>query len=468
MESYAAPIRLLAEDLKWFVRATEVRCLHVTAETDLRKAVLTLTAAQEMHPANKAPFFVLEEPFVDADDGWSARVDRLRAHHVERQRAFAKEAIALEDLAPRPTREAPIADFVDQLTQLHATRAPLNEGLVVVLAPTQVHDPIAWSAAVEALVMAPALGDVRWIIVDMESPTLGAWLDALGTRAMRAHCAVDAAAAQREFGKMLDTIEAVPEGVSGPARTGAAWPQGITPPSRAEYPVATPAELEARLASEGVSMPAMAKLGQTLGLKVLRASQAMRQRRDADALRLQREARDLCLEHDMVRDAVVMEMILASFLVPMERRSEAIELYVQAATRADERNLGALSAQAHLGRAALLVLERRREEAIAAYQLAAERAEGADQKMLAIEAWRMAGQLRLDMRDERGATACWQRALSMADAAPLPEAKASSAGEVAAALAVVCRAQGLEAQAAMLDEKARLLLAQETQQEVSP
>ncbi|MFO0609801.1 MAG: hypothetical protein U0324_41970 [Polyangiales bacterium] len=459
MESYAAPVRELAESLKWFVRAREVRCLHATVETDLRKAALTLVAAQEMHPDNRAPFFVLEEPFARADEGWAARVERLRAHHETRRAAFAKENVALAPLPP-PDPAAGPAGFAAQLAQLLATKVEWNEGLVVALAPTQVDDPARWSALVEQLVKAPALAEVRWVAVDLESPTLGAWVDDLGERGMRVRCAVDAAAAQREFGRMLDAMEAAPEGVSGPARTGAAWPRGVVPPSRPEYPVATPAELEATLAAAGVAVPASAKVAPALGLKVLRASQAMRQRRDDEAVRLQREARDLCLAHGMVRDGVVMEMILASYLVPMEKRREAVELYRQAAARAEGHGFGDLSAQAHVAVGALHLLDRRREEAYQAYYTAAVRAEEADQKPLAIEAWRLAGETRAEAGDEAGASACWSRALEVADVASPPEAKASSAGEVAARLAAVCRARGLEAQARALDARAEALLAE--------
>ncbi len=460
MESYAAPIRELARSLQWFARAVEVRCLQVTTEADLRKAVITLVAAQELHPDNRAPFFVLEESFTRDDDGWSARVDRLRAHHAARQKAFAKEGVALADLPPRPEGAQPAADFAAQLAQLAAVKVAWSDGLVAVLAPARVDAPEAWSALVEQLVAAPALAAVRWVFVDVDAPAVGPWLDALGDRAMRVRCAVDGAAAQRDFGAMLDAMEAAPEGVSGPARTGAAWPRGVVPPSRVEYPVATPAEIEATLAAAGVALPAAAKVGPALGVKVLRASQAMRQRRDADAVRLQREARDLCFEHGLVRDGVVMELILASFLVPMERRSEARDVYAQAAARADARGFADLSAQAHLAMAALYVLDRRRDDAYAAYYLGAQRAQEADLKVLAIEGWRMAGQLRLEARDEAGATACWRHALALSDEAPPPEAKASSAAEVAAALAALCRAQGLDAQARALDAKAAELLAE--------
>jgi tetratricopeptide (TPR) repeat protein len=462
MESYAAPIRALAEEFKWFVRAKEVRCFHITTETDLRKAVVTMAAAQEMHPENRAPFFLLEDAFVSEDDGWSLRVDRVRAHHGERQKAFAKDKVVLADLEARPETGTTVGDFAQQLVQVLNTRVEWNDGLVVILAPTQVSDAVTWSAAVEALVAAPALSAVRWMMIDLESPTLGPWVEALGVAAMRTRCAVDAGAAQKEFGDMLDTMEAVPEGVSGPARMGAAWPKGVVPPSRVEYPVVTQAELEATLAQAGVAVPAAAKVGQTLGLKVLRASQAMRQRRDADAVRLQREARDLCLENGLIRDGVVMELILASFLVAMERRDEALSMYTQSIARADERSFVDLSAQGHMAMASLYALARRRDDAYNSYYLAAQKAQEADLKILAIEGWRMAGQIRFEAHDHEGAAKLWRHALAVVEEAPLPEAKASSAAEVATSLAALCRSQGLDAQARVLDAKAAELLVEKT------
>lgn len=459
MEAYAKPIRALAEAMQWFVRATEVKALHALVETDLAKAALTLIAAQELQPANRAPFFVLEDAYARDDEGWGLRVDRMRAHHDARRKAVEKDGGELGALPPRPETGTPARDFIEQIEQLLATKLEWNEGLVVVLAPTRVDDEAGWEASVEQLVSAPRLADVRWVLVDLERATMGAWLDAMGTRAMRVVVAVDAAAAQAELGGMLDAMEAAPEGVSGPARTGAAWPRGVTPPPRPEYPVTNREELDRALAAAGVVVPEAARVGPALGLKVLRASQAMRQRRDADAVRFQREARDLCLAHGMMRDATVMELILGSFVAGMERRGEAIEVYRQAIARADEHGFAELSVQALMAMAALQLVDRRRDAACETYVAAAHKAAEADVKLLAIEGWRMAGQLRLDAGDHTGATTFWRRALALADEAPPAEAKASGAAETAAALAAVYRAQGMEAQARALDDKVTALTA---------
>jgi hypothetical protein len=63
----------------------------------------------------------------------------------------------------------------------------------------------------------------------------------------------------------------------------------------------------------------------------------------------------------------------------------------------------------------------------------------------------------VSLRREQQAIAVWQRALEIADGVPAKDRAATSAPEVARALATVCRKHGLRAQADALDAQAAKL-----------
>src|SRR3972149_1685381 len=81
MESIAQPLTRLAEAVQWFAVAREVRLLHVVTSPALRLAALEPGAAGEHHGDNRAPFFVLETPTEEDDDGWEGRAEELRADY---------------------------------------------------------------------------------------------------------------------------------------------------------------------------------------------------------------------------------------------------------------------------------------------------------------------------------------------------------------------------------------------------
>ena len=97
--------------------------------------------------------------------------------------------------------------------------------------------------------------------------------------------------------------------------------------------------------------------------------------------------------------------------------------------------------------------EGRAAQAAKHYAAAGDLAEVAKVPPLAIECWRMAGQLALDAKLDGSAVECWKRALAVAGELDPAVAKATSAAEVARALAAVCRKRGLRAQADELDRR---------------
>lgn len=457
MESLARRIRELADTLSWFVRARELRLLHVRTSPDLRATALRLAASQELHPENRSPFVVLEDACTAASDGWPERLERLRAQHEARRARMAQEGEPLPELPERPAIAEPLAAFGAQLAQLLKARADWHEGLVAVLAPTRVERPGALCEALRALLDARGLGAVRWMLIDPEPAALEPVADELGERAARIAFLVDEAEAQRDLARMLDAAEAAPPDVVGPARVGAAWPRGVSPPLRPRHPPADPGSVDALLEREGISLPLAGARGGELARLVLRGAQAMRRGQPVEAVQQQARARDLCAQAGMAREATIMELVLGGYLVAAGDAGRAARAYDAARERAERAGLPDLGAQAQLALGALHVRAGEPADAAAAYARAAALARQSGSAIVTIEALRLAGQAQLDLGNADEAARIWGAALEAADAADPAEVRASSAAEVARALAALLRKRGLKDAAARLEERSRAL-----------
>jgi tetratricopeptide (TPR) repeat protein len=190
--------------------------------------------------------------------------------------------------------------------------------------------------------------------------------------------------------------------------------------------------------------------GQRLRTLILRAAQALKAGRGPDAIRMQREARDLCDTMGLSRESVLMELVLGTYLVQLGQRPLAMETYQKAAARAEGGGMLKEAAQAQLALAALWLVDKRPDVASVAYGQAAELARRGDEPILAIEAYRLCGH---HCADRNVKILTWRRALAVAGELDPPEAKASSAAEVARALADVLRRAGLHSQAAQMDQE---------------
>jgi tetratricopeptide (TPR) repeat protein len=487
MESFARPIRDLIDDLSWFVRARELRVFHLRTSPDLRATALRLAAAQELHAENPSPWVVLEDPFTPDSDGWLARTERLRIQHEQRRRRMAEEGQHLPDLPERPAVTDPIADFGAQLAQLLVTKADWHDGLVVVLAPTRVENARAFCEAVRALLAANGLRAVRWVLIESEAGALEPIAAYVGEQAMRVIFLVDEAEAQRNLAQLIDAAESAPADISGPARVGAAWPPGVSPPERLNRPRADPESIDEILRKEGIHMPLAGARGTELSRAVLRGAQALRGGHAAQAAEHQARARDICIEADLPREAALMELVLGAYLLAAGEPGHAARTYASAADRAERAGRPDLGAQAHIALGALHLRAGERAEAAAAYVRAAALARQAGSTILTIESLRLAGQTHLDLGHEEETIRLWTAALELAEAAAVPEGrtvlpesaslpavgeivagseallptpgevKVSSAGEVARALAALFRRRGLKEKAAALEERARNL-----------
>lgn len=451
MDSFAKPLRALAEDAAWFAREKALRLLHVVTSNDLRTAVLDVVMGQEFHADNHSPFLRLEDAYRAESRGWEERALRVREQHMARREAMAKEGHDLPLLPPPPAEQGePLTDFAVLLRQVVEARCTPLQGLVVVLAPTRLEDDREWQRELRLLLDAPRLADVRWVVVELDRSSLGPIVEALGPRALSNTCQVDEGALQEELARMLDAAGGASPEAPGPAQAGAAWPRGVVPPPRKGKPNPSPAQVEAALREAGVSPGLAGEGGRQLRQKLLLAAQALRQRK-VEAIRLQREARNLCLQAGLSRESVLMELMLASYLTHLGQPANALEQYETAFLRAQQEKLPQLAAQAQFAIGALHFLAKKPELAATAYVRGAECARAADVALLAIEGYRLAGQVLADLGRESLATQAWRSALAVAEKAPAEEAKASSGAETARALAALCRKHGLTAQALSLE-----------------
>lgn len=476
MESFARSIRELTDTLSWFVRARENRVLHVRTSHDLRVTALRLAAAQELHPENRSPWVLLEDPSTADSDGWLARVERLREQHASRRERMAEEDEHLPELPDRPTALEPLAAFGAQLVQLLDTRADWHEGLVVVFAPTRVERPRALCDALRSLLDARGLDAVRWVLIDPEPDALEPVAAHVGEQAMRAAFLVDEAEAQRDLAAMLDAAENAPADISGPARVGAAWPSGVSPPPRPDRPPADPEMIDELLRKEGIDLPLAGSRGTELGRAVLRGAQALRRGEAAEAVQHQARACSICIESGLAREATIMQLVLGAYLTAAGDPGRAMRTYATASEQAERAGLPDLGTQAQLALGALHLRAGDRPEAAVAYARGAALAQKAGSVILRIEALRLAGQAQLDLGNEEEAMHLWTAALEAAEAtlsqaaaaAPAPptagmaapsaaEVKVSSAAEVARSLAALFRKRGLREEAAALDERSREL-----------
>ena len=451
MESIAAPLRRLQEEGSWFARAHELRLLHVRTDASMRGAVIEQVMALEHHADNRALFYRFDDPFAGADRGWPARVQRLADQHDEKIASVAPAGIVVQPLGRAGASPEPTAvGFSALLFQIRPLLgAPLN-GAVVVLAPAQIEDAALFHQELSALVAAPQLAHVRWIVVEADGAAARELVVALGPRALDCDCLVDEAQQQRDLAAggaaaVSDPPLVLPIELGW--RAPGAMPDVAAPPRRDRGRLPTDDELRAA----GLSPKFVKGGGEQLKKLILGAALAMRQSRHPDAVALQARAAALCAEMEMPREQVLNVTILGGYLLAAAQRPHAREAYTKARDLAAAGGFDDLIAQTELALGMLDAVDRLPAEAAGHYAAAGQHAEKADIAPLAIECWRMAGQLALEARLETGAVDCWKRALALAEPLQPDLAKLTSAAEVARALAAVCRKRGLLAQADSMD-----------------
>lgn len=430
MQAHAAAMEELRDRLGRFVRDPSVRLLQIVAGGDVRGAVIDLVMGQEFSPSNRSVFVRCETAFTPGRPGWEARVLELHAQHEARREQTGEAKEAMPALPETPSSKAPLAMFATALAQLQQAAPGGSQDVVVVLAPTRIEDPKAWEGSLEPLLADPGLSAVRWIVIESETDATATLVNSLGDEARRYRCEVSGS---ERLQASKQATEALAGGVG-------ASPVGVTAPPHPGVPAQRPEPPDAAVRRE-------------LKTKVLDAALASTQGRHAEAVTLQRQARDLCAIGGLQREAVTMETMLGTYLAMGGSAGPAKESFGRAveAARTAGRHDQAAIAQYALGGTLLAGGDGRR--AMVEYAEGTVAAEHGDQPLLAIEGAHTAGMLAGQLRMEAQAIAFWSRSVKLAERTPV-YAPMSSAAEAARSLAALCRKRGLEAKASDLEDKA--------------
>ncbi|MFV8756504.1 tetratricopeptide repeat protein [Nannocystaceae bacterium ST9] len=457
VDSLAVPIERVVEGAEWFIRTPSIRFLHVATSNLVRSPVLRHLTATELLDQNTSPFFVLEAPTEPTDDGWLARIEELR---IDWQTLLddAPASSGLPPLWPEELVTPPLVRFARECGQaLARCPAQIMEGLVIVLAPVWISDGARFNADVEALVMSSQLARARFIVVEPDTTHTFALANALGTAGMVIDARVDQAALRRESRARVESIKTTIPGSTGAILTGAAGPSVLPPPRRSQ-PVLDPEFRDATAREFGFS-PITFDIGamNQLGAWVLSAAMAMRDGNPIDAIRQQRDVRDFCAAHDLRRETIVHEMILASYVLQSGESQQALELFASATKRAREAEFVDLAVQAWMAVGSCLVVLERTDQAALAFTEAAQFGAGTATPALVIEAYRVAGQLLVSLGRDDDAAVVFHRAIELAESDGPQTPRASATRDVMRELAALCRRHGLVRQADSLEGQALAL-----------
>lgn len=446
MQSISDALNRLHDDGSWFCRAHDVKLLSIRVGGDTRGAALKLLPMLEFHHDNRSAWVLFEDAHTRADPGWLVRSNRLVEHWGRRREAFEKEGVVLRPIDPPSVARSGPQVFRDTTAAvLRELRDPL-EGLVFVLAPSLVESPSALGAELTELVGAPELARVRFVVVlDEGIAAPDQLVAALGQHALQCDCTVDGVAKDKDLATLLGT---------GDGNFGMAGPRGVTPPPRVDDPPPIdPAVRDAALREAGID-PRVLTESPKLRDRVLEAAVAMKDGHGAEAVRLQREARDIAASIGLLDVQVICQIALASYLCGLDQRALAVTELIDAARVAEANERPQLRSEAELALGVVYALEGQQADAAAAYARAGLAAEAAPSPTIAIEAWRMAGQLALEAGQQSPAIQSFQRAIALAEGASPDLASQSSAPEAARRLAELCRQRGLGPQAEALDAQA--------------
>jgi len=459
MESLARPLRALHEDASWFARATEIKLLHVQCDASMRSSALKVLGSMEGHASNRSPYVLLEDAWKTAAPGWKMRAERLAAHWEERRRLTTE--VELGKLTEQAAGDTVGAFGACVQRAVNAVPRPLD-GLVIVLAPPRVEDPVVFEAELRELVLHRDLRAVRWIVVDVFEAPLEGLREELGARALRAECKRDEGALANDLAALMTSVDPA---LPGPAKAGAAWPRGVLPPRRKTEPDPTDEQrIEAaiELAAAGVSPVLAGEHGQRLEQYVMAAAIAMKRGDGASAINYQREACRIAFDAQAKREGLLMWMVLAGYELALGHEADAEREYRGVADRAELEGCPLERAQAGLALALMAARRGVHAEAAREYAVAADAALAAGATGLAIECWRLAGHMASEVGLSERAAECWLRAIELAEDAEPSAARSSSAPRAARELAEKLRERGQTAQATALEHQANRLEAGDT------
>jgi hypothetical protein len=448
MESYAAPLRSLAQRTAAFVRDRRVRLFTIATNKPLRQGALDVVLGLEYHADNKSPFVAIHGAF-DKRSAWKQFAAELREQHQKRREKMGEAK--LPALAPLPPQSEPHADLALTIGQMLDARCAPLEGLVVVLAPAAILDPESFVKDFVEIARLTSARGARFVLVEGEKSCLPPRVIETFAPVMQASAIVDEAAARADLEAQLNASASASLDAPGPAQLGAAWPPGVNPPARRAVPKPSAAEIDALAREIGVPVGYFGTAIREVRPLVLRAALAMRSGDAFGAVRFQGLARERCAAAGMVREALVMDLVRATFILHTGERDVAETSYRDVADRSKNGGFMDLCAQALMAAASMRVLARDPNGAAVTYGQAGRVAKDAGHPGLAIECFRMAGQLTARHGDREMATRLWSESLSIAKDMSDGDAKRTSAPLAARELAAHMRSMGMPENAPALD-----------------
>lgn len=435
MEAAQRPITAVVGALQRFVRVPRLRLLQILTDADLRIVMLEHIAGEEHHRANESPFLILEAPTELDSSGWNARAEELRLELAE----SSGGACVIE-----PKGRASRSDFSDWSADLREFGLTLGQalaalpehipGLVVVLAPLRVQAQARWASDLIALLKPPELGRVRFIVLDIDAPVSKVVSDHLQESAMSVDARLGALEARDALQSQIESIAAAPAGAAGPRALGAAGPRVAPPPHRGTTDEDDP--------------------GRDLRALLSGSAAAYQHNEPTEAVGLQKQAIERCRAAGSHREAIILELALASAVLQLGRTRSALKIIDEVGAHSEERAFHDLTVEALFTRGMAFAIEKKHEEAALAYNEAGSRAHKHGFVGLAIEAYRVCGELLVRRERIDTAIAAWKRALEIAEESEPDLVAQSSAPQMARSLASLCRKHGKGELAAVLEAKA--------------
>lgn len=435
------PLERLADEVRAFVQRPELRALHVAADAHLYSGALQVLLAAEHLADNQSPWLPVD---VDTHDpeAWARSDAALVREHAARRRAGAPLAPLEADVAGT---SAP-ARCAARMRQCASSVGEPARGLVVLLLCRGATVAEPWLQRLGEILLDPALGSVRLVILTALDPVALAWSARLPPSSFVAHrCELDPAAVTAELQAEVESEE----------RGGGTWPADVAPPPRV---APTGGAAGARVAAPAPA-PRVPTPADELRTCIKRALLALRREDGPETVRQQTRARDLCRELGRKEDAVRMELVLGGYLVRLREPDRAQETFDRAAKAAAELDARALEAQARYAEASTWRERRRAEDAVRCYWAGIEAAKRGRHVQLVFDGYWEAGQVLRPLDRTSALVSLWTDAVRTAGDYTPAELRRSQLLAVARELSVELRAQRRTADARAIDEWAAQIAA---------
>lgn len=369
-----------------FLRDQAYRVLHVVTPGWLREATLRVVRNLGNRVEARGPVLVIDAVDGDGADGWEARARQLRelAEAADGGEGHGeKVAGAVEG--------GGLLGFAEQLVAIAMARGQVGEELVVALAPGPVRARDRWEQAVGLLLGSELLRGVRWIFVEVD----------VGVRAWRG--VPEGAVLVHGVGADGRAGSALEGGLGGGLVGGSgAGPVGMVPPPRA---------------GRGQAIAGAGEKDRELARHVAAAAAAMGRQRADEAVEQQCRARDLAVKGQRVEQAVVMELVLAGYLLSAAAGTQAIASCERAVGLAKERGLEELTAIGLMTLGTCRMARGDMPGALVAFAGGAACADQSQSVPLAVEACRLTGEVALELGMEGQAVSFWARGIKRGQAA---------------------------------------------------